>query len=58
MVLYITGKLQLTKANTYNTKYKFYQLFQAPNMLINIHNSYNPLKELIISYGEKFEKRL
>ena len=50
-------KLQLTKTNTYNTKYKLYQLFQAPNML-NIHNFYNPSKKPIILYNKKPKKRL
>ena len=49
-------KLQLTKANTYNIKYKLYQLFRAPNMSINIYNSYNLLKKPTILYGKKFER--
>ena len=43
------------KANTYNTEYKLYQLFQVPNMLINMHNSYNPPKKPIILYDREPE---
>ena len=51
-------KLQLTKANTYNTEYKLYQLFQAPNMSINMHDSCNPLKKPTTLYGGEPKKRL
>ena len=48
-------KLQLTKANTYNTEYKLYQLFQTPNMSVDMQDSYNPLGKPTISRGGGFE---